>query len=491
LLDGEHAWKIRKPVELGFVDFSTLEKRRLDCHEEIRLNRRLAPEIYLDVAPVFGREGLASLDDDGRAPIEYVVRMKQFAPGSLLSERAASGVLASGEIDRLAMRLAAFHLDAPKAPPDSAFGTPQAIVASVLAVLDQIEQYTGQAHPLRGWIGTEAQKLQPLLQLRHDGGWVRECHGDLHLANAVDLGSTVTGFDCLEFDASLRWIDVQSDIAFPAMDLLAHHRRDLAFRLLDRWLEQTGDHPGLPVLRFYMVYRALVRDLVARLTARQTGSAAPGQPDYHTLALDLAHSADPRMLITFGLSGSGKTWLSGQLLEQVGAIRLRSDVERKRLFGLGALERSASSPGTGIYRTEDSRRTYDRLLDVALIAADAGYPVIVDASFLRQSDRVAFRRAAYARAIPFRILRCSASVQRLRARIEARLASSGDASEADTGILERQIATHDPLEASETTVSIGPTTDQEPDAAALARLWLAARTEASDPDEAALTEVIR
>jgi uncharacterized protein len=482
LLDGEHAWKIRKPVAFGFVDFSSLERRRLDCHEEIRLNRRLAPDLYLDVVPIFGREDRAGLEDDGSPPIEYAVRMKQFSPDALLSGRVAAGTLEPRTIDRLAERLAAFHLDAPRVPPDAAFGNPQAIGASVLAVLDGIEQCSGQAHPLRPWIATELKRLQPVFKARREGGWVRECHGDLHLANTVDLGKQVTGFDCLEFDASLRWIDVQSDIAFPVMDLLAYHRRDLAFRLLDGWLGQTGDHEGLPVLRFYMIYRALVRDMVARLTARETATAARGQPDYHSLALALAGSADPRMLITFGLSGSGKTWLSGQLLERVGAIRLRSDVERKRLSGLDALERSGSGPGAGIYRPEDTRRTYDRLLELALIALDAGYPVIVDAAFLRREERSRFRQAARARAIPFRILRCQASAETLRERVEARRRGGRDASEADITVLERQQDTHDPLDGSESAVSIGAAIDAQPDAAALAGLWLAASAEVGAPD---------
>ncbi len=486
LLDGEHAWKIRKPVALGFVDFSSLERRRLDCHEEIRLNRRLAPEIYLDVVPIFGCGDAAGLADDGGSPIEYAVRMRQFPAGALLSEQIAAGTLRSEAIDRLASRLAVFHLDAPRAAADSPFGTPAAIRTSVGAVIAAIERCAGEPHPLREWIESEALRLEPILQARHDGGWVREGHGDLHLANTVDLGTEVTGFDCLEFEPSLRWIDIQSDIAFLVMDLLAHARRDLAFRLLDGWLEKTGDYEGLPVLRLYIVYRALVRDMVARLTTRQSASAS-SSPDYHALALATARSADPRMLITFGLSGSGKTWLSARLLEQAGAIRIRSDVERKRLAGLDPLTRSASGPGAGIYRQQDTRRTYDRLLELSLIVAGAGYPVIVDASFLRRGERDTFRRAARAREIPFRILHCTAPIDRLRARVAARLAGARDASEATLEVLEQQIASHDPLDPSETTVSVAAVADPSPDLAALAQRWLIASAEQGDPDEQALT----
>ena len=227
-----------------------------------------------------------------------------------------------------------------------------------------------------------------------------------------------TAFDCLEFDPALRWIDVFSDIAFLVMDLLAHGRGDLAFRFLNAYLDDSGDHAGLPVLRWYLVYRALVRALVARIRSGQGGAA--GGPDHLALALRLATEGDARLLITHGVSGSGKSWVAQRLLQQAQAIRLRSDVERKRLFGLRALDASASLVSGGIYGQGATQRTYAHLREVAAVALAAGQRVIVDAAFLRRNERDEFRRLAQACRVPFTLLHCTAPHELLRQRVQAR-----------------------------------------------------------------------
>lgn len=488
LLDGEHAWKIKKPLRLGFLDFSRTEVRRRCCEEELRLNRRLAPSIYLEVLPVRGRPDAPRLDlaegdgpdpaaDDGGAPIEYVLRMRQFAPGSLFSERLAAGRLAPGEVDRLALRLADFQAAAPSACADTDFGDADVVRATTMDVLAGIESRhrSARATDLRQWCESQADVLAARFDARKAARRVREGHGDLHLANLVVLDDEVTAFDCIEFDPALRWIDVASDIAFVTMDLLAHGRRDLAFRFLDRWLEAGGDHDGLAVLRWYEVHRALVRALVALIRAAQDGVAVatPG-PDYLRVAQEIANGADPRLLVTHGLSGSGKSFLSGRLLERVGAIRLRSDVERKRLFGLGALERSVALAEGEIYGPRATRRTYGRLRDLARIALRAGYPVIVDAAFLRRTERDGFRALALELGVPFNVLDCRADPQLLRNRVRARSARGDDPSEADVAVLERQLAGHEPLGRDELPAAIVVETAQTTDIAAIARRWLAA-----------------
>jgi len=471
LLDGTHAWKLKKPVRLGFLDFAELSTRRRFCDEELRLNRRLAPQLYLDVVPIGGSIDAPRLDGDGDA-IEYAVKMREFAPGALFSERLEADALAPAHLDRLAERLAGFHDAAPVAAADVAYGSAARIEADTAQVLDGLGPLVGAATiaDLRERLTAQARALRDTFERRRSAGRVREGHGDLHLANAVVLGDDVTAFDCIEFDPGLRWIDVASDIAFLAMDLLAHGRRDLAYRFLDAWLAASGDHDALPVLRYYMAYRALVRALVARIRAGQGGRAAG--PDYLALARRLSEERDPRLLVAHGLSGSGKSYVSQRLLERAGAIRLRSDVERKRLFGLRALADASAGQGEGIYAADASQRTYERLLALAGVSLDAGFPTIVDATFLRAHERDVFRRFAQARGLPFAILHCRADPALLRRRVAARHAGRGDASDADLAVLERQLVAHDALRDDERALAIEIDTGVALDADAIAAHWL-------------------
>jgi aminoglycoside phosphotransferase family enzyme len=225
LLDGEHAWKLKKPVQMGFLDFSTVEARRRACEEELRLNRRLAEAIYLRVDPVHGTPEAPALEGEGE-PIDHLVVMRQFPPGSLLSERLAAGRLEPAHIDQLARRIGRFHESAPVAPPGSAWGQPETIAASALVTLDRLEAVSGESacSELRAWLHAQAVDLTPVWRARLAAGRVREGHGDLHLANTLVLGEEVTAFDCIEFDPALRWIDVMHDLAFLLMDLMAHGR---------------------------------------------------------------------------------------------------------------------------------------------------------------------------------------------------------------------------------------------------------------------------
>lgn len=475
LLDGTFAWKIKKPVKLPFLDFSDLATRARLCFEELRLNRRLAPALYVDVVPIHGTPAEPRLHGDGPA-IEYALRMHQFPPGALLSEQLVAGSLQPEHLDRLAQRLAAFHAAAEVAGPDAPWATPEVVAGDSLRALEGLAVHGAAAadcDTLRTWLQAQAARLQPVWQQRRRAGRVRECHGDLHLANAVLLEGEVTAFDCLEFDPALRWIDVCSDIAFLAMDLLAHGRGDLAFRFLNAYLDESGDHAGLPVLRWYLVYRALVRALVARIRSGQGGAA--GGPDHLALALHLATGGDARLLVTHGVSGSGKSWVAQRLLQQAQAIRLRSDVERKRLFGLRALDASAPRVRGGIYGKGATQRTYARLLDLARVALTAGQRVIVDAAFLRRSERDDFRRLAQECSVPFTLLHCQAPVALLHERVRLRVERGGDPSEADLAVLDKQLAGAEPLAAEEQAPLITVDTGAPVNIEALAARWLAAR----------------
>ena len=486
LLAGERAYKVKKPVRLPFVDFSTLAARRHFCELELRLNQRLAPQLYLEVLPVCGTPATPRLGGPGE-PIDHAVCMRRFAPGALLSEQLAAGRLRSGQIEQLADTLAAFHARAPVADAATPWATPAQIVQAVRDVLDSLRPRVapGTVHTLRNWLAECERALTPVWLERRAAGAVREGHGDLHLANAAQVGDEVVAFDCIEFDPAMRWIDVANDLAFLTMDLHAHGRSDLAAHALDAWLQRSGDVAALRVLRFYEVYRALIRALVAALRTRQPGApdaaaAAPPQPsdaapDYLAWALAAAQAQAqpaPQLLITHGLSGCGKSSVALHLLERTGAVRLRSDVERKRLFGLGALERSADR-ALDVYTAEATRRTFERLAELARIALGAGWPVIVDAAFLRRAERQAFRALAAELGVPFAILHCHAPEAVLRERVAARSAVGHDASEADVAVLQRQIDSHEPLDADERAIALDVATDSPVDAAALAARWLA------------------
>lgn len=479
LLDGRQAWKIKKPVNLGFLDFRDRVTRQRLCLEELRLNRRLAPSLYLDVVAIRGTPTEPRLEGDGAA-IDYAVRMKQFPSGALLIERLQAGTLKPAHLDQLAQRLARFHAAADVAPASSTFGTPSLIEGTTLSVLDGLSQRGCGADcaRLRQWVLAQGKRLHPIWMQRKAGGRIREGHGDLHLANAVVLSpdevqEDVTAFDCLEFDPALRWIDVLSDIAFLMMDLMAHSRSDWAFRFLNVYLDASGDQAGLPVLRYYLVYRALVRALINCI--RATSAQPCTDTNYLALAQGLTQASDARLLITSGLSGSGKSAASQRLLESTQALRLRADVERKRLFGLEALASSASRVPGGIYGVDATARTFARLRELAASALAAGYRVIVDAAFLRAAEREDFRRLASDLGVPFTILHCVAPVQTLRQRIEQRQRAANDASEADLAVLDHQLSNHEPLTPAEQAYTLTLDTSSDLDLAGLSQRWMAAR----------------
>lgn len=453
LLTEASAYKLKKPLRLPFLDFTTLERRRHFCEEELRLNRRLAPSLYLDVVEVREDADGVRLEGPG-AVAEVAVRMRRFPDGALWSDMLAAGTLAAHHVDAMARRLHEFHQAAPVAPAGSAFGSAAVNERVTRRVVEAIDAWNAARElpdarwpALRAWIGQQLHMLAAVWDARRREGRVRECHGDLHLANVLQLGDEAAAFDGIEFDDELRWIDVLSDIAFLVMDLLAHGRRDLAFRLLDGWLEASGDHAGLPALRFFLVYRALVRAQVAAIGDGRGHDA--GVVRYLALAAELAAGDAPRLVITHGLPGSGKTHQSQEFLEAAGAVRVRSDVERKRLFGLSALQSSRDHVPGGIYDSATTARTYARLLEVSRIALQAGWPIVVDAAFLRRSERAEFALLADSLGLPFHILDCHAPPQVLRRRIEERQAGRGDASEADVAVLERLMDADEPLDRHE------------------------------------------
>ncbi len=451
LLTKDLAYKIKKPLDLGFLDFSTLERRHYCCEEEVRLNRRLAPEIYLDVAPITGSVDTPRIGGEGPA-LEWAVRMRAFPPEATLDRDEA---VSATQIDAIADAVARFHATIEIAPADSPYGSPQAILHPVRENFRQIRalkpdpQAGALLDRLESWSETEGGRLEDHFAARKAGGWVRECHGDLHLGNIAWVEGHPLIFDCIEFNAALRFIDVTSEIAFLTMDLHSRRRADLAWRFLNRWLEHTGDYAGLAALPFYQVYRAMVRAKVDFIRVAQgEASAAAAALHYLHLADGLARPQRPALLLMHGVSGSGKTYLAQWLLERLGAVRLRSDVERKRLYGLAPLEDSARIPG-GIYTPEATRRTFARLAELTGMLLGMGHLVIADATFLRRQHRQGLIQVAQALHVPWRILSLQADLALLEARVRQRAAARGDASEATVEVLRRQLSEQDPFDATE------------------------------------------
>jgi aminoglycoside phosphotransferase family enzyme/predicted kinase len=458
LLAGPFAWKIKKPVNLGFVDFTTLERRRRFCHEELRLNRRLAPNLYLDVVSLSGTPEAPRLGETSHV-IEYAVKMRRFPQHDLLVHVVERGELQPGQIDDLARQLAEFHQGLAPGPADGPYGHPQQVVDAATTTLEHLrstsagQQASAILNRLSAWIHSEALARHEDFARRRDAACIRECHGDLHLGNIVLWDGTPTCFDGIEFNEELRWIDVLSEIAFIVMDLERHGRPDLAARLLNTYLEHTGDYEGLIVLPFYVVYRALVRAMVDGLRlAQQSTSREPALrvdlQSYLEVADRWTHRSRPLLTITCGVSGSGKTTGTQPLLEQLGAIRIRSDVERKRMFGMSAMQHSDSGRGGGIYTADASTRTYQRLAELAEHALRAGFPIIVDATFLRRADRRQFQQLAERASTPFQILSFTANEETLRRRIISRN-HKGDASEATLEVLADQLMMREDFAADE------------------------------------------
>lgn len=466
LLTGDLAYKIKKPLKLPFLDFTTLDARRHYCEEELRLNRRLAAELYLGLIPIGGSPDAPSL---GKEPaIEYAVKMREFPADARLDRRLASGSVGNAEIREFADLIGRFHISLPRPPAESIFGAAD----QVLAVIDKNLAETAAAipgtlepnNPLREYLSDHGRRSTTAIENRRCNGAIKECHGDLHLENLVVWHGRILAFDALEFDPSLRWIDVVDETAFVTMDLIAHERRDLAFSYLSRYLEVTGDYGGVELLTFYMVHRALVRAKVRAIKARQAGSERPitAPQTYLEVAMNLLARRTPTLIITHGLSGSGKTTWTESLIGLLPAIRLRSDIERKRMLGLAERARSDSPLGGGIYADSSTDATYTALAHGAEIGLRAGFNVIVDATFLRIAHRQRFAELAAHTGSKFIILDLYAPDDVLRRRLVSRQTQKRDASEATVQTLDYQLERREELTPAERARAVGIDTEQGP-----------------------------
>ncbi len=477
ILAGDYAYKIKKPVNLGFLDFSTLEKRRHCCREELRLNSRLAPEIYLDLVALRGTALRPRFGEDGTA-FEYAVKMRRFDPNLTFDRLLQRRLLESDQLRETARIIASFHDRIARAATDSEYGDAAAVMRPIKENFAQIESLAEIEKPgllaaLAHWSECESERLHGEFALRKDGGFVRECHGDLHLGNIVLLDGRPVPFDGIEFNPSLYWIDVISEVAFLVMDLDDNGRTDLAFCFLNEYLQHTGDYRGLALLRFYLVYRAMVRAKVYAIRAGQLGANDRRRPtvdsylSYLRLANDYTRPAPARLLLMHGVSGSGKSWLSDRILERLPAIRIRSDVERKRLFH-GASRQQSGGIGHGLYGADATQQTYLRLLTLAADILAAGYNVVVDATFLQYRQRRPFFELAERTATPLAIIDTVAEPALLRQRLQKRAERADNVSDADLEVMEHQLQHLPPLSERELEYTFRVDTEN---AERLTQLW--------------------
>ncbi|MDH3646876.1 MAG: AAA family ATPase [Gammaproteobacteria bacterium] len=479
LLTGRYAYKIKRPLNLPFLDFSTLEQRKAACQEELRLNQRLAPALYQSVVAITGNESqpvIVSDDVTEATVLEYAVKMREFPQDQQLDRQLQEAGLEFRDMDDLAVAISGMHTQAPVAKPDDQWGTVESIATPAIEnfatleplIDDTADQLTLQR--LREWTDTQITLLTPRMEQRRRDGFIRECHGDLHLSNLTRFEGNILAFDCIEFDAKLRWRDVMSELGFVVMDLAARQRIDLAWRLLNRYLELTGDYSGAVTLRFYLVYASMVRAKIAALRAEQESPRSVVYADaarHYRMHLALAERATrprrPVVILTMGASGSGKTWLTTRLCSALPAIRIRSDIERKRLHGIDAAQHSGADVEQGIYSTAATREVYEYLRDRTRDLLAANLDVIVDATFLKSAQRELFVDLTRDAGCALIILECHADEAVLRDRVLQRERDGVDASEANRAVLEYQQTLAEPLSSAEQALTIFIDTSQNAD----------------------------
>jgi uncharacterized protein len=431
-LSGDRAVKIKKPVDLGYLDFSTLDKRRRALARELELNRPNAPEIYLDLVPVVRAPGgKLSLGGEGE-PVEWALVMRRFDQDRLLDRIAAQGPLDADLANALADAVLAAHRKAPVADIDQVAAMTR-LVGQLSDDLERLSQPAG----FRAGAGQALERARGPLAARGPGGFVRRCHGDLHLGNIVVIDGRPVLFDALEFDEQMATIDVLYDLAFLLMDLVQRDQRPAAACVLNRYLQGApGNEPGLAALPLFLGLRAGVRAMVIAERAAQSGEDDPRIAEYLSAALDDFSPPPPRLVAVGGFSGTGKTTLAAALAHRLGAnpgaVHLRSDVERKALFGVSETTRLAPEH----YGADVTARVYRRMCQRARAALQAGHSVVADAVFARADERQAFEEVARQAGAAFTGIWLSAPRDQLARRVEAR---RNDASDATAAVVEMQL----------------------------------------------------
>lgn len=457
-LTGEYAYKISKPLPVCAPDCSSIVARRYACDDELRLNQRLAPSLYLDVVAIRGSPQRPRIEGDGPT-LDYALRMRQFHREAVASRLLARGRLTFELIDNLGRYLAQFHAST-SALERSHFGTPGCVYRRALHNVRRMERMSRRGperesvHDLQAWTDREFLLRSHDLQARWESNRVREGHGDLRLDKLVVQDGQLVAFDCAAGRPELRWNDVMSEVATLYVDLLDHGAPRLAQLFLNAYLEESGDYAGLAVLRFYVVERALER---AQRHLDRTPHAEPGsarerrlvQAYERALGIALAETRPqrPALVLMHGVPDRIRSALATALAQRIGAITLRHDIELRRMHDAQARAASPIS-GSGFEGRRAGCGIYDALAQSASTVLHTGYTAIVDAPFLRRGERSELLRVARVAQLPLLLLRVHPSEALLRAAHMAEIAPSRALDESMTA-LEHELATLEPVVAAE------------------------------------------
>jgi len=449
ILTGHYAYKIKKPLNLGFQDFTTLALRQKYCELELTLNKKLAPNLYLDVLAITGSKEKPQIVQKSSNAIEYAIKMHQFSQEKLFINQIKSKALANDLLMDIANQMAVFHQNANVSPKHQNYGNPQQVFAPIqdnfiaLGDLSPSRTYQSSLSQIEHWATQQFQLYIPLLKLRKQQGFIKACHGDCHLENIVLYENRPLIFDCIEFNEQLRWIDVINDLAFLIMDLERFHQFGAANILFNHYLEHTCDYQGALLCDFYKSYRAMVRAKISAIQISQNNENSTlllekNLKTFIDLAIGYTESTRPKLSITFGLSGSGKTFCTSKMLNDKQVIRLRSDAIRKHLF-------KQPHQNQDIYSAHATKIVYEKLAALTQQLLSNNFNVIIDATCLKKWQRELFYQLAKNIHCEFQILTFDCPIETLQQRIATRQTQKNDLSEANSKVLEWQISQLEPL----------------------------------------------
>lgn len=444
-LTGNYAYKLKKTVNFGFLDYSTVDKRKYFLEEELRMNKIIAPDLYLQVIPISYIEEKFILNNSQNI-VDYVLKMKQFPQENLLINVFKAGKLTEKHMKELGKLVADFHKNALTNNYIDSFGTVEKIKQSIDENYQQTEKYIGVAQTLEQYQQTRIftdnflTSHKDSFTQRQINKKIKECHGDLHLKNICIWNNKIQLFDRIEFNEPFRFVDVIYDVAFTVMDLDSKGEKELANVFLNTYLEQTGDWEGLQVLQLYLTRQAYVRakvtsflldDCAISLTEKK--QAQKTAEEYYYLAWKYTQKSQGKLILMSGLSGSGKSTLASKIAKELNGIHIRSDAVRKHLAGISLEEKGQND----LYSSAMNNKTYEHLLKLAKILIKEGFTVILDAKYDRISLRQPIIEFAKSENINLQILYCTAPLNILGDRINQR---SGDISDATVELLEQQQA---------------------------------------------------